>query len=77
MVNESDGMMPDAPIEQEFEGADISIPGEVVGHGKQQVRMASFLFRNVSGLLPESLSGTASDVDRLVFLGYVKPHLHA
>ena len=57
------GTMPDAPFEQEFEDADISIPGEVVGGGKQQVRMASFLFRNVSGLLPGSLNGTTSDDD--------------
>ena len=59
----SDGTTPDASFEQEFEDADISIPGEVVGGGKQQVRMASFLFRNVSGLLPGSLNGTTSDDD--------------
>ena len=62
---ESD-VVSDAPIEQTFNGsgADISIPGEVVGSGKQQIRMASFLFKNVSGLLPESLGGT--DDNRLV-----------
>ena len=70
-------LMPDAPIKEDFEVANISIPGDVVGSGKQQVRMASFLFRNVSGLLPENLNGTASDDDRLVFLSYVKLHLHA
>ena len=63
-VKESDEMT-DAPIEQKFGGADISIPGEVVGSGRQQVRMASFLFMNVSGLLPESLGGTEN---RLVLL---------
>jgi hypothetical protein len=53
----------DTPIGETFEeaGADISIPGDVVGGGNQPVRMASFLFRNLSGLLPESLNGTASD----------------
>ena len=69
VVKESDGTMSDALIKQEFEGADISIPGEVVGGGKQEVRLASFLFRNMTGLLPGSLNGTApSDDDRLVFL---------
>ena len=55
----------DAPIEETFEGAaDISIPGDVVGGGNQQIRMASFLFRNLSGLLPDSLNGTTSDDDK-------------
>ena len=44
------------PLIQE-ETAGISIPGEVLsGFGeKEQIRVASLLFRNMSGLLPESL----------------------
>ena len=63
-MKEPNTTIPDAPIEQEFEGASISIPREVVGSGKQPIRMASFLFKNVSGLLPENLNGNASDDDK-------------
>ena len=48
------------------EDAQITIPREVLeglGEG-ERVRMASFLFRNKSGLLPESLEG--ADNNRLV-----------
>ena len=48
------------------EDAEISIPREVLeGLGRgERVRMASFLFRNMSGLLPESLE--VDDNNRLV-----------
>ena len=41
----------------EDEDAEIHIPREVIsGHGAdEQVRVASFLYRNMSGLLPERL----------------------
>ena len=47
----------------EEEEAEISIPREVlegVGNG-EPVRMASLLFRNMSGLLPERLEGSDND----------------
>jgi hypothetical protein len=47
-----------SPIEEN--SARISIPREVLEGAAQgaSVRMASFLFRNMSGLLPESLSNS-------------------
>ena len=48
----------------EEEEAEISIPREVLeglGNGSQLVRMASLLFRNKSGLLPERLEGNDND----------------
>ena len=49
-----------SPIEGD---AAISIPREVFGSlgSEGQVRMASFLFRNMSGLLPESLEGVENN----------------
>ena len=49
------------PIEEE--NARISIPREVLegATGETPVRMASFLFRNMSGLLPESLNDGAQN----------------
>ena len=47
-----------SPIEGE--GAEISIPIREVLKGverEEQVRMAAFLFRNTSGLLPNRLEG--------------------
>ena len=47
----------------EEEEAEISIPREVLeslGNG-ESVRMASLLFRNMSGLLPEMLEGADND----------------
>ena len=43
-------------IEGEF--AEINVPREVLKGAKRgvRVRMASFIFRNMSGLLPEKLS---------------------
>ena len=52
------------PISEE--GVAIKIPREVLGSGGPRVRMASFLFRNMSGLLPGSIEGT--DDTRLVKL---------
>lgn len=50
----------------EEEGAEIRIPREVLeGNSEEPVRMASLLFRNMSGLLPERLKG--NDNDGLVF----------
>ena len=56
LVGEADERL--SPIEGE--DAVISIPMEVFGGlgGEERVRMASFLFRNMSGLLPENLEGT-------------------
>ena len=48
----------------EEEEAEISIPREVLEglrNGSQPVRMASLLFRNKSGLLPERLEGNDND----------------
>jgi hypothetical protein len=47
-----------SPIEED--SARISIPREVVEGAVEgtPVRMASFLYRNMSGLLPESLSNS-------------------
>ena len=47
----------------EEEEAEISIPREVLeGVGNEEpVRMASLLFRNMSGLLPERLEGSDND----------------
>ena len=41
------------------ETAEISIPGEVLSEfgEREQIRVASLLFRNMSGLLPESFPG--------------------
>ena len=55
MVDEVDKRL--SPIEEK--DAEISIPRDVLEgleRGKP-VRMASFLFRNMSGLLPKSLEG--------------------
>ena len=54
-----------SPIEQE--SASISIPIEVLEGvtGGTPVRMASLLFRNMSGLLPEALNNGAQN-DRYV-----------
>ena len=42
--------------------AEISIPREVLERSDQEtVRMASLLFRNMSGLLPERLEGKNTD----------------
>ena len=43
----------------EGENARISIPREVVASvkGRESVRVVSFLYQNMSGLLPESLEG--------------------
>ena len=50
-----------SPIEEQ--GTRISIPSEVLegATGGAPVRMASLLFRNMSGLLPESLSDEAQN----------------
>ena len=44
----------------------ISIPREVLGglQRGRRVRMASFLFMNMSGLLPETLNSSVSDGNR-------------
>jgi hypothetical protein len=48
-------------ISSHFEGenASISIPREVIASvkGRETVRIVSILYRNMSGLLPESLEG--------------------
>jgi hypothetical protein len=58
-----------SPIEED--SARISIPGEVLEGATEgaPVRMASFLFRNMSGLLPESLNNSdgAQNDNMLVF----------
>ena len=56
LVDEVDERL--SPIEGE--DAVISIPREVFGGlgREEQVRMASFLFRDMSGLLPENLERT-------------------
>ena len=43
----------------EGENTRISIPREVIASikGRESVRVVSFLYRNMSGLLPESLEG--------------------
>ena len=43
----------------EGENARISIPREVIAsvEGRESVQVVSFLYRNMSGLLPESLEG--------------------
>ena len=42
--------------------AEIRIPREVLeGNSEEPVRMASLLFRNMSGLLPERLEGNDND----------------
>ena len=51
-----------SPIEGEI--AELNIPREVLESAERDtsIRMASFLFRNMSGLLPESLDdGTEND----------------
>ena len=65
LVNETEETILKPPIEGE--NAEISIPREVLesARGKTPIRMASFLFRNMSGLLPESLGGTKEE--RLVY----------
>ena len=63
LVNETDERI--APIEGEL--AEISIPREMLSglRGNERVRMASFLFKNMSGLLPESLK--EDENNRLVY----------
>ena len=48
---------------QVFEGgAEIQLPEEILGGDKEQpVRIASFLFRNMSGILPATLGGAGND----------------
>ena len=52
------------PIEEDV--AEIRIPSEVLAsqEGLNPIRMASFLFRNMSGLLPQRLSNNGADNDR-------------
>ena len=45
----------------EVEGAEIRIPREVLRGNPNPVRMASLLFRNKSGLLPERLERNEND----------------
>ena len=45
----------------EAEGAEIRIPREVLRGTANPVRMASLLFRNKSGLLPQRLEGNNND----------------
>ena len=54
-----------SPIEGEI--AELNIPREVLESAERgaRIRMASFLFRNMSGLLPESLNDGAQN-DTLV-----------
>ena len=62
-LNDTDDMF--SGVEEEE--AEISIPREVLeslGQYGEPVRMASLLFRNKSGLLPERLEG--NDYDGLV-----------
>ena len=55
------------------EDVEISISRSNVLRGtKQSVRMASLLFINMSGLLPERLEGSANDVE-LVLVKYELP----
>ena len=46
--------------------AEISIPSEVLASQEDgnPIRMASFLFRNMSGLLPQRLSSNGAENDR-------------
>ena len=55
-----------SPIEDH--SARISIPGEVIEGvtGRTPVRLASFLFRNLSGLLPESLRDRAQNDNNIM-----------
>ena len=59
-LNDTDDIMFSGVEEEE---AEISIPREVLeGVGNEEpVRMASLLFRNMSGLLPERLEGSDND----------------
>ena len=52
------------PIEEDV--AEISIPSEVLANQEDgnPIRMASFLFRNMSGLLPQRLSSNGAENDR-------------
>ena len=45
----------------EVKGAEIRIPREVLSGNPNLVRMASLLFRNMSGLLPARLEGNNDD----------------
>ena len=55
-VNETISFMPNEELDTVNIG--ISVPSEVIsglGENGERVRMASFLYRNMSGLLPETL----------------------
>ena len=59
----------------EVEGAEICIPREVLRGNPNPVRMASLLFRNMSGLLPQRLEGNNNDgyiVTYIFFLVKIK-----
>ena len=59
----------------EVEGAEIRIPREVLRGNPNPVRMASLLFRNMSGLLPARLEGNNNDgyiVTYIFFLVKIK-----
>ena len=53
----------------EVEGAEIHIPREVLRGNPNPVRMASLLFRNMSGLLPARLEGNNNDGYSYIFFG--------
>ena len=61
-----------SPIEDEI--AQIRVPREVLaGQGRgQPIRMASFLFRNMSGLLPQRLENNGTVNDRYIFICVAK-----
>ena len=46
--------------------AEIAIPIEDIWKGLEQVRIASFLFMNMTGLLPSSLEGAKDNNTRSV-----------
>ena len=50
------------PIEED--NAEIELPNEVVKEGVQGLKIASFFFKNMSGLLPDNVNNT--DGNRLV-----------
>ena len=55
-VNETISFMPNEELDTVNVG--ISVPNEVIsglGENGERVRMVSFLYRNMSGLLPETL----------------------
>lgn len=54
--------------------AEILIPREVLEGSEGPVRMASLLFRNKSGLLPERLEG--NDNDRLVCVEHLSDSIY-